>query len=335
MVLGQAIDVVVERVETRRGADAGLPHRPAQPLLPAPRRIDELGAAGQHRAERRAEPLGEIDRDRIEGCRHLLGRDAAGDAGIHQPCAVHVRGPALAAGDGRHLVQLRQRPHRAAADVGRLLDLQQALQRRIAGARPDGGAHGVGGEHAARAGQRHDLHAGEGGMRRALAGEDVAGLVRDDLLAAAAVRQDGNDVAHRAGGQEYGCLLAQQRGHAVAQGMHGRVAAGLLIAHFGAPHRLAHRRGRVRLRIGIEIDADGGRALGRPDRGIEHRHFSHVWGRIGPHASTAPAECAARGGVRPKHATLPPSTTAQKGLTPRRQQQRAHASRRKFLDQHD
>ena len=100
-----------------------------------------------------------------------------------QARAVHVRGPALAARHRRHLVELRQRPDRAAADVGGLLHLQQPLRRRIARARPDGGAHVVGREVPARARQRQDLHAREGRMRAAFAGEDVARLVRDHLLA--------------------------------------------------------------------------------------------------------------------------------------------------------
>ena len=235
VVVGQAVHVVVEGMEARRGADAGLAHAAAEALLPAPGLVDEGGTAGQRGPERRAEALGEVDPDRIERRGHVLGGNTRGHAGVHQAGAVHVRGPALAARHRRHGVELRQRPHRAAADVGGLLHLQQALRRRIARAWADGGAHGVGGELPALARQRQDLHARERRVGPALAGEDVAGVVRDHFLAGAAVGEDGDHVAHGAGGQEHRRLLAEQGRHPVAQGVHGRVVAVLLVADFGTP----------------------------------------------------------------------------------------------------
>ena len=52
VVVGEAIDVMVERVDAGGGADAGLPHRAAEALLPLPHRVDE-GAACP-RARRRS-----------------------------------------------------------------------------------------------------------------------------------------------------------------------------------------------------------------------------------------------------------------------------------------
>ena len=57
VIVGEAVDVMVERVDAGRGADAGLPHRSAEPLLPAPDVVDESARAGNHAADRRAEAL--------------------------------------------------------------------------------------------------------------------------------------------------------------------------------------------------------------------------------------------------------------------------------------
>ena len=57
VIVGEAVDVMVERVDAGRGADAGLPHRAAEALLPAPDLVDEVARAGDHAADRRAEAL--------------------------------------------------------------------------------------------------------------------------------------------------------------------------------------------------------------------------------------------------------------------------------------
>src|SRR6059058_1446574 len=42
VILGEAVDVVVERVERRGGEDAGLPHRAAEEVLALPGALDQL-----------------------------------------------------------------------------------------------------------------------------------------------------------------------------------------------------------------------------------------------------------------------------------------------------
>jgi len=51
-------------------------------------------------------------------------------------------------------------------------------------------------------------------MGAAFASNDMSGLVRQDLVAAPAMRQRRRDIAHRAGRHENGGLLAEQFGHA-------------------------------------------------------------------------------------------------------------------------
>ena len=55
-------------------------------------------------------------------------------------------------------------------------------------------------------------------------------------------------------GQEHRGLVAEQRRHALLERVHGRVVAALLVADLGRGHRRAHRRGRTRLGVGVEVD---------------------------------------------------------------------------------
>ena len=66
VVVGEPLDVVVERVQPGRGEDADLPHPAAHPLAPDPGLGDRRRRCPTHqRADRRAEPLGQADRQHV------------------------------------------------------------------------------------------------------------------------------------------------------------------------------------------------------------------------------------------------------------------------------
>ena len=97
VVLGQALDVVLERVEGAGGDDAGLPHAAAERLCDGGGRGRSASSrADERRADRGAEALAEADADRVEVLGPLGGRNAAGDDGVEQPGAVEMPGQALA-----------------------------------------------------------------------------------------------------------------------------------------------------------------------------------------------------------------------------------------------
>src|SRR5690349_24328036 len=53
VILRQPVDMMVERVGAGGGANAGLAHRSAESLLPAPDLIDEVARARDNRTDRR------------------------------------------------------------------------------------------------------------------------------------------------------------------------------------------------------------------------------------------------------------------------------------------
>src|SRR5207244_5352804 len=103
MVVREAVDVVVERIDARGRDDPRLAHRTAEEVLEPPRLPHPLARAGDQRAERAAEPLREAERDRVEATGDLGRRDPGRDRGVHEAGSVEVQMEvALAAhlGDG-------------------------------------------------------------------------------------------------------------------------------------------------------------------------------------------------------------------------------------------
>ena len=93
------------------------------------------------------------------------------------------------------------------------------------------------------------------------------------------------DVAHGAGRHEHGGFLAEQIGDAIAQQIHRRIVADLLVADLGARHRLAHRGRRTGLGVRQQVDADGwrlgiatGRGVGHGEGSLKHGHSGMVRG---------------------------------------------------------
>ncbi|HTU79805.1 MAG TPA: hypothetical protein VMF09_13705 [Solirubrobacteraceae bacterium] len=131
VVFGQALDVVLERIQAARGEDARLAQRAAQHLLPAPRLADQLARAGEHRAHRRAEALREVDPGGVEAAGAVARGHAGREDGVEQPRAVEVRPQAVSPGGLEHLEDRPARPHPAAAEIGGLLDRDRARARRV------------------------------------------------------------------------------------------------------------------------------------------------------------------------------------------------------------
>ena len=110
VVLRQALDVVIERIEAGRGQHARLAQRAAQAMLPLPGLVNEGRRAGEHPTHRAAQPLRQIEPDAVAWRSHTMGGDAAGDGGIEDARAVHMHGEAVAAGGARHVLDGLQRP---------------------------------------------------------------------------------------------------------------------------------------------------------------------------------------------------------------------------------
>ena len=72
------------------------------------------------------------------------------------------------------------------------------------------------------------------------------------------VQPEADRVAHRAAGEVDRRLVAEQLGDPLAQRDDRGVVVLLLVADLGLGHRLAHRRRRAGLGVGVEVDHDAG-----------------------------------------------------------------------------
>ena len=257
VVLGEPRDVVIERVKTAGGGDAALTEGAAEALLPAPGGIDESGVAGEHGADRRAQSFGEIEPDAIEGRRHGGRRNTARDHRVEEPRPVHMGFQAAVMGEIGDHRERGLRPDAAAAEIRRLLDGNQGLRRGIAvPARGQRRLQGRGVEHPARAGKAEHPRPGQRPRRAALAGRDMGHRMGENLIAGAAMGENGDLVAHRARRQEHRRLLAEEVCHAGAEGVDRRILAALLVADLGGHHRRPHRRARARLGVREQVHPD-------------------------------------------------------------------------------
>ena len=131
VVVGEPVDVVVERVQAGGRDDPRLAHRAAEQVLQPPRVAHHLVTAGEHRAERAAEPLREAERDRVEARADLLDLDPERHRRVQEPRAVEMEAEVELECERVQLADLLQRPDPAAARVVRVLDPEQARPRRV------------------------------------------------------------------------------------------------------------------------------------------------------------------------------------------------------------
>ena len=211
MVLGKALEVVVECVEARRGEDADLPHAAAEPLAQPVQGGKPRAGGRDERSRRRPQAFAEADAHRV-GARPVVGEPGAGrDMRVPQARAVEVDREAGGAGRLRHRLHLGKRPHRSAAAVVRVLDGDGALPRVVRIVRsPQPTFERTDVEEPARSVERKELRAPQRGGGRSLVVEDVRAALADHLVAGAAEDAERNLVRHGAGRDEDRALLAEQ-----------------------------------------------------------------------------------------------------------------------------
>src|SRR5205814_7612314 len=122
VIVGEALDVVVERVQRGRCEDPRLPERAAEQVLALPRTLDERRRAGEDRAGRAAEALREADSDGVREMRPV-GRCAPGSDGrVEETGAVEVHGGATLPRSGGGRLEVLQGPYAPAGAAVRVLE---------------------------------------------------------------------------------------------------------------------------------------------------------------------------------------------------------------------
>lgn len=269
VVVGEAIDVVLQGIDAGRRDDAGLAHSAAEQVLETPGLGNELLVAGQDAADGATESLREIDPTGIEVLAVVARGDTGCDDGVEESRPVKVHEEAVLASDGGDLFNRLHWPDATAAKIVGVLDADESCmwEVRIVGA--DQGLDLRSGEDAVVGVDGADRCAAVNGRAAAFKVDRVAGRFDDDLVTGSAVDGVGDQIAHRAGREEEGGLLAGEVGDHVLKAVDAGVFAFLLITDFGVGDGLAHAGGGAGLGVAGEVVGELGHGgCSRVKRGI-------------------------------------------------------------------
>ena len=207
VIVGQAIDVMVDRVQTRCGEHAGLTQPAAEHLAPAMRRIDQVARTDEDRADRRAESLRQADGHGVERLREFRDGSTRRDRCVEHARAVEMHRETALARERCDVLDVRLCDDAAA---GRVLERDQARAREVVVGRLDRRAQ-FGERQRAVFGvlDRLRLDAAEHRRTTRFVLVGVRVLADEVLVATRAVRHEGREIALRARRHEDRRLLAE------------------------------------------------------------------------------------------------------------------------------
>ncbi len=168
----------------------------------------------------------------------------------------------MGAGDLPEAIHVVEVEAGAAGDVVGVLGDDERGAGGVRGAGADGGLELVEVHAPGAAGEGTDDGAGEGGAAGGLEVEEVGGLLCDDLVAGAEVGEEGDEVAHGAGGAEEGGLLAGELGGELLQAGGGGAGVARVVGDDGFGHGAAHLGGGLGDGVGAEVNCESGGGVG-------------------------------------------------------------------------
>ena len=241
-------------MERSRRQQAALPHAAAEHLAEAPRALDERRRAAQRASHRATEALREAHAQRVRMPREGVRRVATGNARIEESRAVHVHVQAVLARLAADAFPAIHPPHRAAATVLRVLRHQHLADGVVHVRRAHRARHVRCVEEPAIAPHRAHHGARERRRRAGLVVDDVAFLVRNDLVARAARHADRQLVGHGAARHVDRSLLARALGDRLLELRHRRLVAQHVVAQRRGTHGVPHGGRRPGHGVGAQVD---------------------------------------------------------------------------------
>ena len=240
VIVGQPLDVMLERVEPGRGKDAGLAHGPSEHLAEPVHAVDECATSDDQGSDGGAEPLRETEGDRVEGARPLRDRDPGRHLGVEDPRPIQVETEAHLPRRLCNLPDPLDRKDPPAAPVVRVLHAHEPRPREVVLGRVDGAAQVIRIEQPLLSHQV-ELNPRERTRRARLEQKQVAPVGRDDCVAGLGVRPDRGLVGHRARGDEDRRLLLEALRRDLLEPVDRGILAVDVVPHLRLRDRRAHR----------------------------------------------------------------------------------------------
>ena len=210
--------------------------------------------AAEHRAERRAEPLREAELHGVYLFRKFADLDAVLDRGVEDARAVEVDVEAEAAAFAGRARETLRRDRYAARVVVRVFEREHGrlgvVYVAVGSVR---GRELLGRGDAAVVVERVGAEASYRGEAADLGAPYVRALAREDALALASRRDEGEQVAHRAGAGVYRRLFSGYLRRVFAERVGRRVVAVDVVADGGARYHFAHLVRGARYGVASEV----------------------------------------------------------------------------------
>ena len=252
MVLGESLDHRLESQQTGGGEHPRLAHAATQPLALQARLGDHVVGAGQERAHRGAESLGQAAHHGRGRIRPDRGRDPGGRLGVEEAGAVEVDGHVTCR--RHHRAESLQRPRGATCRHVGVLDADERDRGLVVGGCLSGPAHVVGVEHAVAVVDGMELHGGIAGGRTVLVGHHVLAPAGHHGGARPGQDPEGDLIGHGARRHEERGGLPQACRERLLQGPDRRVLPVVVVTHVGLGHGPAHGGRRAGDRVTAKVD---------------------------------------------------------------------------------
>ena len=260
VVVGEAFEVVVQRVQAGCREWSGLPPPCSQALAPHPRLGDLVARPEHQRPDRRTETFGQAHGCGVGDTGEVGQGDPGADVGVPDAGTVEMDADASAVRELAEPGQPWCRLHSAAGEVVGVLD---GDRRGGDEERPeigrDQGLERIKIDVAVGVGPGPHGQPGEGAVGTELGPGDMGGGLAEDLLPRTYQRPDGEEVGQRPGDGEQRSLEAEEVGDPFLQRPDGRVLAVHVVTDLSPAHGGAH--GLSRASDGVASQIDHGRSL--------------------------------------------------------------------------
>jgi len=240
VVLPQAVDVVIERVQGGRRDNTGLPQGSAKQFANPPSLGNVFAGPDEDGAHRTPQPLRETDRDRVDLPAEVTRRVASGHHRIEHAGTVEVDLQSMRVGPITDSLDLGQRINPAPSHIRGVLQADEAGPAEMLVVGPDLPIEVGNIQQAILAREEPTSHPAEGSRSSLLVVRNVTGVVDQHLISGETVHPDPHLVRLCPRTGEHCSLFPEQLADPLFEAVDGGIFGQHVVANLGFGHGTAH-----------------------------------------------------------------------------------------------